>query len=353
MYKRIVIKIGTGVISQNDSFSEGDARRIAEELTNVRRNGIEVVAVTSGAIAAGRRRIPDVHGVADNQERRRVITAVGQVDLISLYSQVFMEKNYFCGQVLVTKGDFRDKEHYAHMKKCFENLLQQKNVIPIVNSNDAISMPRLTFNENDELAGLVAAALNVDATIFLTSVDGVLDKDGKRIPEIRESDLATYEQYVSDEISQHGTGGMRGKFAIAKRLMAQGTTVHIANGKKPGVLSDVSEGRRVGTTFVPTKKTSAVKRRLAYSEGLALGAAYVDVGAEKVLLSKKSVSLLPVGVTKIEGEFKKGDTIEIRNESGKKIGFGVAQYGAETAAPLLGKKGARALIHYNYLVITA
>ena len=351
MYKRIVVKIGTGVISENNSFSETDVRRIAQELTNVRRKGIEVVAVTSGAISAGKRLVSPQY-VTHASERRQVITAVGQVELMSVYANAFREKAYRCAQILVTKGDFRDKEHYAHMKKCFENLLRE-NIIPIVNANDAISMPRLGFNENDELAGLVSAAVNADATIFLTSVDGVLDTEGVVIPEIRESDFATFEQYIGDETSEHGTGGMRGKFAIAKRLMAQGTTVHIANGKKPGVLSDVSEGNPVGTTFVPTKKASAVKRRLAYYEGLAVGAAYVDAGAEKILLSKKSASLLPVGIKRVEGEFKKGDTIEIRGEAGRKLGFGVAQYGAEEARSLLGKKGARALVHYNYLTIVS
>ena len=146
---------------------------------------------------------------------------------------------------------------------------------------------------------------------------------------------------------------MQTKFAIARRLMAQGIMVHIAKGQVEKVLLQIVGGKSVGTRFVPTKKVSAVKRRLAYSEGLATGSAYVDNGAEKILLSKKSASLLPVGIKKIEGNFKKGDTIEIRNEEGKKLGYGVAQYDAETASALLGKKGAQPLVHYNYLVITA
>jgi len=271
------------------------------------------------------------------------------VGLMTLYERLFQTRALHCAQVLVTKGDFRDKQHYANMKQCFENLLRE-NIVPVVNENDAISISKLGFTDNDELAGLIAAQLDADAVLFLTSVDGVM-QGGAVVPEIREEDTASFERHVSDTKSAGGRGGMLTKFGIARKLMAQGIPVHIVNGTREGILIEIIDGKQAGTRFVPTKKASAIKRRLAYSEGLAVGAVYVDAGAEKILLSKKSASLLPVGIKKIEGEFKKGDTIEIRNEANKKLGFGVAQYDASEAVALIGKKGARALIHYNYLTI--
>ena len=348
MYKRIVVKIGTKVITENGVLSEQAVERIVDQVAALRKKDIEVVVVTSGAVATGASRV-SLTRAHDVQARISVLAAVGQIGLMSLYERLFGERGFQCAQILVTKGDFRDREHYANMKNSFANLLGEK-IIPIVNENDAISIGKLGFTDNDELGGLIASQLNVDAVLFLTGVDGVL-KDGAVVPEIREEDTVAFEKEVRDTKSDGGRGGMLTKFAIARRLMAHGITVHIVNGKKDQSVIGVVEGKALGTRFVPTKKISAVKRRLAYSEGLAAGTVYVDKGAEKILLAKESASLLPVGIRKIEGDFKKGETIEIRNEGGKKLGFGIAQYDAETAAPLLGKKGAKALVHYNYLVI--
>ena len=348
MYKRIVIKIGTKVISEQDRLLKNALERIVDQVAELRTKGVDVVVVTSGAVATGK-------GILESSEAGSapglvsVFAAVGQVGLMSLYEQLFQKHGLHCAQILVTKGDFRDRDHYSNMKNSFENLLRKK-IVPVVNENDAISISKLGFTDNDELAGLIAAQLDADAVVFLTSVDGVV-QEGKVVPEIREEDTASFERHVSDTKSAGGRGGMLTKFGIARKLMAQGIAVHIVNGTREGILVDVVDGKATGTKFAPTKKASAVKRRLAYSEGLTMGVAYVDAGAEKVLLSKKSVSLLPVGIKRIEGDFKKGDTIEIRNAKGKKLGFGVAQYGAAEARELLGKKGAHALVHYNYLVI--
>lgn len=344
MYKRIVVKIGTKVISEDGRLVESAVERIVDQVVSLRERGVEVIVITSGAVATGKEELPDLERATIG-----VLAAVGQPGLMTIYKRLFGNHGLHCAQILVTKGDFRDRDHYTNMKHTFENLLRE-NILPIVNENDAISISKLVFTDNDELSGLIASQLDADAVVFLSSVDGVL-KEGAVISEIREEDIGSFERHVSDEKSSGGRGGMHTKFSIARRLMAHGVTVHIANGGQKNVLLDLAEGKQTGTRFVPTKKISAVKRRLAYSDGLAVGAVYVDKGAETVLLSKKSSSLLPVGATKIEGDFKKGDTIEIRTEGGKKLGYGVAQYGADEAATLVGKKGARALVHYNYLTI--
>jgi glutamate 5-kinase len=223
-----------------------------------------------------------------------------------------------------------------------------------VNENDAIAISELVFSDNDELAGLIASQLDADAVIILTSVDGVMIGEGVKtlvVPEVYAETASDIEKYIDASISASGRGGMKTKFGVAKKLMKQGIVTHIVNGTLDRPILDAVDGKPFGTRFVPEKKLSAVKRRLAHAEGFAAGAAYVNSGAEEILLTKKAVSLLPVGVTRIEGSFKKGDVIEVRGDGGKKLGFGVAQYDSAAAKDVLGKKGARALIHCDYLFI--
>jgi glutamate 5-kinase len=274
---------------------------------------------------------------------------------MSRYADLFKEHGLHSAQVLVTKSDFRDRNHYQNMKNCFENLLTE-HIVPIVNENDTVATSHLVFTDNDELAGLIASQLSADAVIFLTSIGGVMASEGddgnRVVPEIRTEDIPLFEKHITEQKSSSGRGGMHTKFGIAKKLMAQGITAHIANGKRDDSVIDIVAGKPLGTKFILTKKLSAVKRRLAYAEGLTAGFIYVNAGAKDVLLSKQSVSLLPVGVTKVEGNFKKGDAIEIRSDDGSRIGFGITQYDAKEADEVKGKKGARALVHYDYLLVS-
>ncbi|MES2135270.1 MAG: glutamate 5-kinase [Patescibacteria group bacterium] len=352
MYKRIVIKIGTGVITDAGNLVEGVVRDLVQQVIGLRERGVDTVVVTSGAVAVGRSIVSNLGGSEDSTNRQ-VYASVGQVGLMSLYAKLFAEHGYASAQVLVTKGDFRDRNHYASMKACFENLLRE-SIVPIVNENDVIAHHELSFSDNDELAGLVASQINADLVIMLSSVDGILEGtgiDGPVIPEVTLETAESLALHITDAKSQGGRGGMKRKFEIARRLMTQGIEVFVANGKKKNVVIDIAEGRVFGTRFIPDRKISAIKRRLSNSEGLGAGAVYVDERAEEVLMSGEFASLLPVGITKVEGDFKKGDVIEIRNRAKKKIGAGIAQYDAVSATEFLGKKGGRALVHYDYLFI--
>lgn len=352
MYKRIVIKIGTGVITEHDHLEEGVVRDLVRQVVTLREQGIETVMVSSGAVATGRSLLSHLSGTEDDTHRQ-VYAAVGQIGLMSLYSKIFSEQGYASAQVLVTKEDFRDKNHYASMKGCFENLLRER-IVPIVNENDVIARHELSFSDNDELAGLVASQINADLVIMLSSVDGILEDIGTKGPVIAEvtpETAGSLTLHVTEVKSAGGRGGMKRKFEIAKRLMAQGIEVFVGNGRKRNVLVEIVQGGAFGTRFIPDRKLSAIKRRLSHSEGLSTGAVYIDERAEEVLMSGGFVSLLPVGIIKVEGDFKKGDVIEIKNHIKKKIGSGVAQYDAVKALENCGKKGTKALVHYDYLFI--
>lgn len=355
MYKRILVKVGTSVLSaENSGLDPAILSHLVAQIVLIKQKGMEVILVTSGAVGAGRGMLSLNH--EERPDDKQVLAAVGQVRLMNLYSEFFAKHNEICAQVLVTKEDFRDKNHYINMRSCFENLLSS-NVVPVVNENDVVSTTELLFTDNDELAGLVASQLNADAVIILTSVEGFLlgspeDPVAQVVPEIDFSNIRAYQKYISPDKTAFGRGGMLTKFNIAKKLTLQGITVYFANGKRKNVLTDIISGKSIGTKFISSDKSSSVKRRIAYSEGLTKGAVYVNKVAEELLLSKiKIMSLLPVGVTKVEGDFSKGDIIEIIGESKQKIGFGVAEYSAEKAKALIGKKQSHPVIHYNQMFI--
>jgi len=353
--KRIVVKVGTGVLSTADKQLDLKIlSHLVEQLVAVKNSGVEIILITSGAVGSGRGIITLKNH--DKIAEKQVLAAVGQVRLMSNYAELFAKHNQICAQVLVTKEDFRDKSHYFNMKTCFENLLSS-GVFPIVNENDVVATTELLFTDNDELAGLVASQLNADTVIILTSVDGFLtgdpsDKNSKVIPEIDFSEIGEYQKYISPNMSAFGRGGMLTKFNIAKKLALQGIAVFFANGKRENTLTDIIVEKSVGTKFIPRGKSSATKRRIAYSEGLTKGTVKVNQCAVDLLVSKtKIISLLPVGVIKIEGDFVKGDIVKIIGENNEKLGFGIAEYNSAKAKELMGTKNARPVIHYNHMFI--
>lgn len=257
MYKRIIVKIGTGVISLKDGgLDSAVLEQLVEQVSALRKREIEVIVVTSGAVGTGRGLIK-LNG-ADSVVEKQVFAAVGQVKLMSMYAEYFAKRGFVCAQVLATKEDFRDKEHYQNMKNCMQNLLQD-NVVPVVNENDVVAVAELVFTDNDELAGLIAEQLDVDAVIILTSVDGVFrgdpsKSDSQLISEIECREIDNYEKFITTDKSKDGRGGMSTKFAVAKNLCKKGIAVHIANGHNTDVLKDILRGVQVGTKFVPAER---------------------------------------------------------------------------------------------------
>lgn len=247
--KRVIVKIGTRVLSQSDGtldliFLE----HIVGQIVELRKMGIQVVLVTSGAVGAGKSLI-SLPEVKSDVVRKQAFAAVGQVKLMNTYSEFFAKHNYYCAQVLATKEDFRDETHYLNMKNCFEGLLLD-NVVPVVNENDVVAIAELLFTDNDELAGLVAKQLEVDAVIILTGTDGILDENNKTVPEVNSSNIDEVASFISINKSVSGRGGMASKFSVAKELSQNGIAVHIVSGKRKNILVDVVRGEKVGTRFV-------------------------------------------------------------------------------------------------------
>lgn len=249
MYKRIILKIGTKVLTTNTGTLDiAFLSHAVDQIVHLRTQGLQVVLVTSGAGGAGRSIFPSLNNIQSEVVRKQIFAAVGQVKLMTTYAQLFEKYNYHCAQVLATKEDFRDEEHYQNMQNCFEGLLLD-NVIPIVNENDVVATTELMFTDNDELAGLVAEQLNADALVILTSTDGILDNEKNTISEVNVSNMEMVATYINPDKSTAGRGGMTSKFFVAKELAKKGITVHIVNGKSENVLQSVVGGQKIGTTF--------------------------------------------------------------------------------------------------------
>jgi glutamate 5-kinase len=231
----------------------------------------------------------------------------------------------------------------------------ENSVIPIVNENDTISVTELMFTDNDELSGLIAAMMNVDALIILSNVDGIYDG----LPSATASRLlaaipfnSQAPDYIHPAKSQFGRGGMMTKFNIARKVANEGVPVIIANGKKDDILLKLLQLNctETCTLFVPNPNpASNVKKWIAHSSGFARGEIHINAGARAALTSNKAASLLPVGLTAIVGEFEKGDIVKIIDENGIHIGLGKTRYSNEQATELIGLQGNKPVIHYDYL----
>ena len=353
VYRKIVVKVGTNVITGKDGkLGPEILDSLSAQIAALSSQGIEVILVSSGAVGAGRG-IVQITGNLTPVETRQVMAATGQIRLINAYSDRFEKHGMLAAQILVTKGDFRDRQHYLNMRTCFRALLQQ-GIVPIVNENDAVAVTELMFTDNDELSGLIASMMQVDAHIILSNVDGLFDLSGetrKVIPEVDPSSK-NFSQYIRPTKSEFGRGGMLTKCNIAHKLSRLGITVHIANGTTPGILQSIVSGEPVGTKFLPQKSKHGIKRWIAHSEGLEKGAVVINEGAIAALTAPDHASsLLPVGITAIEGSFSKGDIIRICSESGAVIGYGMATCNDEKARATLGQKGHKPVIHYDYLYI--
>lgn len=356
VYKKIVIKVGSNVLSDKDKGIDSIViENIVNQIAELKAKSIEIILVSSGAVAAGRTTI-QVNPKFDTVAKRQVLASVGQVKLLQKYDTYFSKKDITTAQVLVTKEDFRQNthQHYFNMRNCFEALLQQ-GVIPIVNENDVVSVSELMFTDNDELAGLIATMLNADALIILSNVDGIFDGDPKlassKIISIVDDKNVELKGIVTSEKSDFGRGGMMTKSNIARKVAKSGIGVHIANGKISDILLQITSRTfgEVGTYFKPTKQASNAKKRIAFSESK--GQIIINKGAAEALLQPKATSLLAVGIVSISNEFQAGDIVQICLENGQVLGVGKTQFSSKKINEILGKKGSKPVVHYDFMML--
>ena len=367
---RIAVKIGSNVLTRRDgTLDVTRMSALVDQVAELHKAGVEIILVSSGAVASGRSEIHPAKKL-DSVDQRQLFSAVGQAKLINRYYELFREHGIPVGQVLTMKENFATRRHYLNQKNCMTVMLEN-GVIPIVNENDTISVSELMFTDNDELSGLIASMMDAQVLIILSNIDGIYngspaDPASEVIRKIEHGkDLSSY---IQTSKSSFGRGGMLTKTNIARKVADEGITVIIANGKRDNILVDLLhqelpalfpdvqysafDSQLTYTRFIPAPQpVSSVKKWIAHSEGFAKGELHIDDCATKVLASDKAVSILPIGITDVRGEFEKDDIVRIIDFEGNPIGVGKANCSSEQAREAMGKHGKNPVVHYDYLYI--
>ena len=356
-YKRIVVKIGSNVLTRADgTLDTTRMSALTDQVAELMGAGVEVILVSSGAVAAGRSEVPVKAQHMDAVACRQLFSAVGQGKLIGKYYELFREHGITCGQVLTTKESFGTRGHYLNQRGCMSVMLEN-GVVPVVNENDTISVTELMFTDNDELSGLVAAMMDAEALIILSNIDGIYDgspSDPASQVIRRVAPGRDLSQYIDTARSSRGRGGMTTKSRISSRAAGEGIEVVIANGRRDNILTDLILTDRdvVCTRFeAAPRPASGVKKWIASSEGFAKGALHLDAGAAAAVSQSKAASILAVGVTAVEGDFERDDIVRILSPEGAPLGVGRISCDSATARRNLGRKGLKPLIHCDYLYL--
>jgi len=324
--KRIVVKIGTSVIASKDfALDEVWMKDFAKDVSILLKKGIEVIVVSSGAIAAGMHLL-NIKKRPGSLPEQQACAALGQGYLMKSYDDVFKKNGFHAAQILLTWEDIRERRRYLNAENTIRTLLNKK-AVPVINENDTVSVDEIKFGDNDKLSALVANLVGADLLVMLTDVDG-LYIDGKKecIDIVKEID-AKIEKLASGTDKECSLGGMKTKLEACKIAMSSGVDCVIANGRKKGILLKILKGEDVGTLFVPKgSKMHARKRWIAYNAKSG-GKIIVDDGAKDALI-KKNKSLLPCGIKKLEGSFLYGDVVVIAGGNGKEFAKGLSNYSA-------------------------
>ena len=336
---RIVVKIGTNVLTRPDGALDRDhLSHLAEQVAYVRGTGRQVAIVSSGAVGAGIGKL-QLGGRPTTLPELQAAAAVGQADLIDAYDASFRPHGFHAAQILLTAEDLQNRTRYLNVRNTIQQLLDW-GAVPVINENDTVSTDEIRVGDNDRLAALVTNLLRAPLLVILSNVDGLYrGRPGAPDAELLETVLdlnAEVLALATEAKSGLGTGGMKTKLEAARIATSAGENVWIAPGRRPDVLRAVLRGERVGTLF-PARGESmnSWKRWIGYT-ARARGSYIVDDGARSALVSGNR-SLLPVGVVRVEGDFQKGDVVNIATETSAVFARGLTNYKSDEATRIAGR----------------
>lgn len=364
--QRWVIKIGSALITDNGNSLARESLGIwVDQIVELKKMGAHVVLISSGSVAEGMHRM-NYRQRPDNIHELQATAAIGQAGLIQAYESFFARSDTKIAQILLVHDDLSSRKRYLNARQTMNTLLDW-GIVPIVNENDTVATDEIRFGDNDTLAGLVSNLIDADRLVILTDQPGVFTSDPRNNPDaslISECDVhATQLDTAAGGSSSGGLGrgGMTTKISAARLAARSGTVTHIANGREDYVLLRLANGEQLGTRLTNQRKPIASRKQWLAGSLTVKGRVMLDEGAKSALL-KTGVSLLPVGVTKIDGVFERGDLVSCVDCQNQEIARGLSNYSSEEARKIIGRSsnaipdilgygGDNELIHYDDLVI--
>lgn len=353
-HKTIVVKFGTSSLTHNTkNLSRRHILEFVRQICALHESGMQVVVVTSAAIAAGREVIDEA--LLDRSlPLKQMFAAVGQGRLMQIWTEMFSLYGIIAGQVLLVRDDFSDRKRYLNMRDTLLSMMSHR-IIPVINENDAVATEEIKVGDNDNLSALVANLISADLLVLLTDQKGLFTadprhhSDAKLIPEVKEIDDSIRALAGgASKASGLGTGGMITKIEAALLATQSGTPTAIVSAWEPNVLLDLIQGKQHGTLFLAKTTTRESRKRWLLSKK-SQGMLHVDKGAESKLCAE-GASLLPVGIKKVSQDFERGAIVKIVSEEGTPLAAGVTSYSSAEIQELLGAKSSQieSILGYSY-----
>lgn len=341
---RIVVKAGTALLTGGGEHIDIEVMAaLVGQIARLHSRGSEMLLVSSGAVAAGRR-VLGVSAEGNNLPLKQALAAVGQGHLMHTYEQLFSWQQIPIAQGLISQRDISDRLGYINIRNALMELARRR-VVPIINENDVVAIEELTgevFGDNDRLSALVANLVDADVLIIVGSVGGLytadpsVDPTARLIPMVERLTEEEVQSLGGPSLDALGRGGMRTKLEAAQMAANSGVDVFIANGRTPNVIERIADGEHLGT-FFPKRVRSVESRKRWMLSGLSIkGEIGIDDGAVRVL-QRRNGSLLPAGITQANGEFGRGDLVSIVNGKSVQVGFGITNYSAAEVAAIKGR----------------
>jgi len=350
--KRVVIKIGSGVISNSSGLENDRVAALSTDICHLLDRGLEVIVVSSGAISAGKGQL-GITGRPQTIPQKQAAAAIGQTQIILKYKETFQNQTHNVAQVLLTRDDLSNRRRYLNARNTVLTLLEY-GVTPIINENDTVVVDEIRFGDNDNLSALVTSLVEADLLIILSDVDGLYDRDPAENPQ---AELIPLVERITPEIEAMGgksngdigVGGMNSKLKAVKRAALSGVGTVIANGRSANILTRIFSGEETGTYFLPAQsKLTAKKHWIAFSKK-PRGKLLIDEGGQRAII-KSGKSLLPSGLCGVEGGFERGDAVRLCNLDGEEFARGVISYSLAETLQIMGKQSAEieTILGYKY-----
>ncbi len=363
--RRIVVKVGSNVLTANSGLNTNAIESISSQICSLINRGIEVLLVSSGAMAAGLCKI-GLDGRPDEIPQRQAVAALGQSGLINAYEEAFGRCDKNVAQILLTSEDLNNRQRYLNARNALNALLAWK-VVPIINENDTVMVEEIKLGDNYNLSAMIALLMDADFLINLTDIDGLYTKDprsysdARLIPQVSDfkKEIETFASHIPGAL---GTGGMLSKIKAARKVTGAGVPMIIAKGDKPDILLKLFDGERHGTYFAPKEEKMARRKCWIAYTLKPKGSLILDDGAASALVHKGR-SLLPIGIVDVKGEFGVGAAVEFKDSNARTLGIGLVNYTASEIRSIkglktgqikeqLGSKPYDEVIHRDNLVVT-